>query len=226
MDKCFLYDNCNHKHCDTFCPRHLKTSHLLNASGLPRSKWVRTTLVLDADGTDLEQFKQLKDIENRIVSFVANGANLFIHSSNSGNGKSSWAIRLMQTYIDKTWNSYDFQDCAVLFVSVPRLLDSLKLNIRGFDGYAPDVLAKVSKADLVVWDDIAAKDGSSYDIDKLFSLIEGRISENKANIFTSNLDTDLMRQALGARIASRVGNGSINIEFHGADKRYLAIKKF
>jgi DNA replication protein DnaC len=188
--------------------------------------WVKTTLVLDADGTDLEEFKQLKNIENHIVSFVTNGANLFIHSSNSGNGKSSWAIRLMQAYVDKTWNSYDFQECAVLFVSVQRLLDSLKLNIRGFDSYAPDILAKVGKADLVVWDDLAAKEGSSYDIDKLFSLIEGRLSENKANIFTSNLDAEAMRQALGPRIASRVCNGSINIELHGADKRYRAIKKF
>ena len=226
MDNCFLYNNCNHKNCDKFCPRHLKSAFLLEASGLPKSKWTKTTLVLDPDGTDLEAFKQLKDIESKIVSFVKNGVNLFIHSPISGNGKSSWAIRLLQTYVDKTWNSYDFQDCAVLFIDVPKFLNSLKLNINGTDAYAPSILAKVAKADLVVWDDIASSAGSNYDIDKLFSLINGRIENDKSNIFTSNLDTNAIRQALGARLASRIGNGSINIEFNGADKRYLAVKSF
>ena len=183
-------------------------------------------MVLDPDGTDLEAFKQLKDIESKIVSFVKNGVNLFIHSSISGNGKSSWAIRLLQTYVDKTWNSYDFQDCAVLFIDVPKFLNSLKLNINGTDAYAPAILSKVAKADLVVWDDIASSTGSNYDIDKLFSLINGRIENDKSNIFTSNLDTDAIRHALGARLASRIGNGSVNIEFNGADKRYLAVKSF
>ena len=225
MDKCWLYDNCNHKYCNAICPRQIKLSALFSNSKLPRSKWVKTKLFVDKDRTDADCFEQLRSIEDKIVSFVAKGNNLFIHSPISGNGKTSWAIRLLQDYIYKTWNAYDIQDCAILFIDVPKLLDSIKLNIGGYDDYAPDILAKVNNADLVVWDDIASKFGSSYDIDKLFSLINGRIENDKANIFTSNLDTDEIRQALGARLASRIGNGSINIEFHGSDKRVLAIKE-
>ena len=225
MDKCFLYNNCNHKNCNKICPRKLKSSYLLGNAGLPEKKWARFPLVLDSDGTDHDCFAKLKEISDKIVTFVKEGGNLFIHSPISGNGKTSWSIRLLQTYVDKTWNTYDFQDCAVLFISVPKFLESLKLNINGSDEYAPFILDRVTKADLVVWDDIAAKSGSDYEINKLFSLIDGRIEKDKANIYTSNLNTDELRQALGARLASRIGNGSINLEFMGADKRCFAIKK-
>ena len=224
MQDCFLYQDCNHKNCNGFCPRKLKSSYLLSTSMLPESKWQRMTLKLDSDGTDLEAFKVLADIEAKIVNFVAQGASLFIHSSNSGNGKTSWAIRLLQSYVDKTWNSYDFQDCAVLFVNVPRFLESIKANISSKDPYAVTLLELIPKADLVVWDDIAAKIGSDYEVNKLLSLIDGRIANNKANIYTSNLNNEQIYQALGSRLASRICNGSINLEFFGADKRYLGIK--
>lgn len=45
--------------------------------------------------------------------------------------------------------------------------------------------------------------------------------KGKANIFTSNLNSDEIYSALGSRLGSRICNASINIELHGADKRIL-----
>jgi len=225
MSQCFLYDRCNHKDCDKLCLRQLKLGTLLSNSGLPSDKWARMELKLDTDGTDLEIFKELAHIEQNITKFVKIGANLFLHSGNSGNGKTSWAIRMIQVFLDKNWKSYELTDTPVLFINVPRFLESLKLNISTYDEYAPYVLEHVMEADLVIWDDIAAKAGSDYEINKLFSLVDGRISKSKANIFTSNLNNTEMYAALGSRLASRICNMSTNLELKGADKRFLGIKR-
>lgn len=226
MSQCFLYNNCNHKDCDKICARKLKLSYLFSEAELPENLWTDIKLCVDRDGTDTAEFNHLAEIRSKMVSFVKSGANLYLHSSNSGNGKSSWAIKLAQTYLDRTWKSYDFTECAVLFISVPTFLEALKRNMNTRDAYAERLLNKIPKADLVIWDDIAAKAGSEYEINKLLSLIDGRISKNKANIYTSNLNSDEIYNALGSRLASRVCNLSTDIELHGADKRFLGVKKF
>lgn len=226
MSQCFLYNNCNHINCDKMCPRKIKMSYLFTIAELPENKWVEQRLAIDADGTDLDEFNQLAAIKEKIVSFVRNGANLYLHSSNSGNGKTSWAIKLAQAFINKTWKSYEFDECAVLFVSVPKFLEAVKRNFTTPDEYATRLLSLIPKADLVIWDDIAAKAGSEYEINKLLSLIDGRIALNKANIYTSNLNSTEIYNALGSRLASRICNMSTDIELHGGDKRCLAIKQF
>lgn len=226
MANCFLYADCNHKDCDKICNRKLKLSYLFAESELPESKWIPTNLCIDGDGTDFDAFNHLAEIKNNIVKFVKAGANLYLHSSNSGNGKTSWAIKLAQTYVDRTWKSQDFSSCAILFVSVPAFLEALKRNMNARDDYAERLLTKIPKADLVIWDDIAAKSGSEYEINKLLSLIEGRITKNMSNIYTSNLNSSEIYNALGSRLASRVCNLSTDIELFGADKRFLGIKKF
>lgn len=226
MSQCFLYSNCNHKDCDRLCQRKIKLSYLLETSRLPESNWVDKKLCVDSDGTDIAEFNQLAEIKTKIVSFVKNGANLYLHSSNSGNGKTSWAAKLALTYLDRTWKSYDFSECAILFVDVPNFLDKLKQSFSNPSTDVQQMLNNIAKADLVIWDDIAAKSGTEYEINKLLGLINDRIVKNKANIYTSNLNTNQVYDALGSRLASRICNYSIDIELHGADKRCLGRKEF
>lgn len=223
MSQCFLYDRCNHKDCDKdFCPREYKLSVLYKQALLSERQCKKIALVVDADNTDLEAFKYLKEVENNIVDFVDDSArnNLYIHSTICGNGKSSWAIRLVQTYLSKIWYNSELVPRA-LFISVPRFLEALKSSINGYNEYADHIVKSVAEADLVVWDDIAAKTGTDYEINKLLSFIETRLCTGKANIFTSNLGTNEMYDALGSRLASRICHGSIDVELHGADKRTL-----
>ena len=78
-------------------------------------------------------------------------------------------------------------------------------------------------ADLVVWDDIAAKSGSEFELNHLLNAINTRMDAGKSNIFTSNLGKRELTNALGERLASRICNKSIDIELQGADKRYLGL---
>ena len=222
MEKqCFLYHNCNHFDCGRdFCIRKYKTDTLYFMALLTDAQRSHVVLRVDQDGTDLEEFKKLAAIEQSIDSFVQEGRNLYLHSPNCGNGKSTWAVRLLEAYFNKIWARSDLR-CRALFISVPRLLLALKDNISVKSDYVAYIKEHINEADVVVWDDIAAKVGSDFELNHLLAMIEGRLILGKSNIYTSNLNARELTLALGERIASRIANLSTDIELRGADKRFL-----
>jgi DNA replication protein DnaC len=198
---------------------------LYSAALLTESQKQHVTLRVDEDGTDLEQFKQLAEIEKNILKFVKEGQNLYLHSSNCGNGKSSWSIRLVEAYFNKIWARSD-GSCKALFISVPRFLLALKDSISNKSTYIDYIKENVLSADLVVWDDLAAKMGSEFELTHLYNIIENRLALGKANIYTSNLNRQQLYTALGERLTSRVANMSIDIELFGSDKRNLKVEEY
>ena len=228
MTQCPYYTDqkCNHSRCnDTFCIRRTKLDELYRASSLSENQKVRIVLNLDDDGTDLNEFRQLAEIERNINTFVENGYNLYLHSANTGNSKTSWAVRMIQAYLANNWAKLDLS-CHVLFISIPSYLVALKRNMNTPDEYAMFINKNVYDAELVVWDDIGTKFASEYDMEQLFNILNRRIQNGKSNIFTSNLSDQELVTALGPRLASRISQDSINIELHGADKRNLKYKNF
>jgi DNA replication protein DnaC len=221
MQNCFLFDNCSRKDCNKdFCIRKYKMDSLYSAALMTEAQKKHIILRVDEDGTDLEQFKQLAAIEQNIVSFVGEGKNLYLHSANCGNGKSSWSLRLVEAYFNKIWARTEVK-CRVLFISVPRFLLALKDNITAKNAYVEYIKENVLEADLVVWDDIAAKMGSEFELTHLLNIIDNRLALNKSNIYTSNLNRQQLYTALGKRLTSRIANMSVDIELLGADKRIL-----
>lgn len=224
MSKCYLYDVCNHKDCDKdFCMRKYKMDSLYSAALMTDSQKQHVVLKVDQDSTDLEQFKQLAGIEQNICKFIDEGQNLYIHSANCGNGKSSWSIRLAEAYFNKIWARTN-TTCRVLFISVPRFLLALKDNITTKSTYVEYIKDHVFEADLVIWDDIAAKMGSEFELTHLLNIIDNRIALGKSNIYTSNLNRQQLYAALGERLTSRIANMSIDIELFGSDKRFLKLE--
>jgi len=221
MSECPYKIKCNGKDCQSdFCLRKFKLDYLFDAALIPDSQRRNFALLTDADGTDYQEFTRLAELERNSVDFVNQGQNLYIHSTTCGNGKSSWALRILKSYLFKTWAQGELT-CRALFVSVPRFLLALKDSISNKNEYADHILKHILDADIVIWDDIAAKVGSEFEINHLLSLIETRINSGKSNIFTSNLGNKEIIDALGERIASRICNMSINIELFGKDKRQI-----
>lgn len=220
---CFLYDKCNHKDCDKkFCMRRYKLEGLYKAALLPEAHIKDITLYADDDGTDTLQFAQLREILINVETWVKSGSNLYLHSHNCGNGKTTSAIKLVKAYLDKIWPRVA-PECHALFISVPRFLLALKNQISNQDEYAEYIRENVLKADVVVWDDIAAKIGTEFELNHLLSLIDARLAMNKSNIFTSNLSKPELYRALGDRLGSRICGLSAEIELKGKDKRYLVV---
>ncbi len=223
IQNCPYKSNCNGIDCDKdFCMKKYRLDTLYDQSLLSQAQCQTKKLFTDADGTDLPEFQRLAALEQNVVRFVQEGTNLYLHSYNCGNGKTSWAIRFITSYFNKIWMKSNLE-CQALFISVPRYLLALKENISGYSEYATFINQNILKADLVVWDDIAAKVGTEFELNHLLNLINARMDAGKSNIFTSNLGKRELTNALGERLGSRICNKSIDIELQGADKRYLSL---
>lgn len=218
---CWMRDTCNQSQCDSFCMKRFKLSHLYDNALIPEDKRRHMPLLLDDDMKDYENFKFLSNISASIYDKVKEGMNLYLFSPICGCGKTSWALRLCQSYLNqaKVWVGSPIDSTPVLFISVPQFLIALKDNISSKNAYAQHIKDTVLNADLVVWDDVATKTTTSFEAENLLSIIDQRIMSGKANIYTSNLSYDELHTAMGDRLASRIYNYSTVIQFKGKDKR-------
>ena len=220
---CWLKERCNHRDCNGFCMRLFKLDKLFDNALIAYNQRKNIQLRVDSDKVDFDEFTKLSHISNNTLDFVANGDNLFIHSTTCGNGKTSWALRIVSNYLDKVWITSDIDDCKVLFINVPRFLLELKSNIENKSDYISHIKENVLNADIVVWDDIGTKSITTFETENLLSIIDNRINLGKSNIYTSNLKDDDLYEFLGNRLASRLLGSKYNIELHGKDKRGLCL---
>lgn len=226
--ECFVRDICKKyikdKSCDTndFCIKLFKLEELYNQSLLSDFQRKRISLFLDSDLSDQQAFSNLSNIEKDIVNFVNTGQNLFIHSVNVGNGKTSWAIRMIQSYLNSIWPESDLT-CRSLFINVPRFLLSLKDSINNSSEYIDHIKNNVLSTDLVVWDEIGVKSLTTYEHEHLLNLINTRLDSRKSNIYTSNLSGDELKDKIGERLYSRLSKLSYDVELVGKDKRGIVL---
>ena len=103
---------------------------------------------------------------------------------------------MLQTYFNKIWLRTDLR-CRALFINVPLFLIKLKENISNKSEYITHIKENIYDCDLVIWDDIGTKSSTVYEGENLLSIIEYRIGNGKANIFTSNLNDKELHEALG-----------------------------
>lgn len=222
---CWMQDTCSKlntdRSClseDKYCPKLFKINNLFENSLLSKSQRNRIALRIDADGTDKDEFLRLKEIQNNITDFVLQGKNLYLWSTNCGNGKTAWAERLIQVYINNIWYESNL-GCRALFISVPRFLLSLKDNISAKNDYVDFIKEHVLEADLVVWDEVVIKSLTNYEHENLLNIINTRLDLGKSNIYTSNLSLDELYEKAGNRLYSRIINLSEVIQLNGKDKR-------
>lgn len=223
-EQCWLKDVCvkgRANQCPTpFCIKLFKVANLYDQALISQRQRQHVSLRIDADGTDREAFNVLRSVEQDIETFVDSGQNLYIHSTTTGNGKTSWALRLAEAYIDKIWYKSNLQ-CRVLFIHVPRFLISLKESISKPSDYVEHIKSNFLTADLVIFDEIASKINTEYEMEQLLNIINSRLDEGKTNIYTSNLTDAELDGKIGQRLASRITKMSLNITLNGKDKRGL-----
>ena len=199
------------------CIKFLEMQYLMEHSNLPKAKQCPQQLI--APECDTDAYRQLAEIKSNILDFVNDGRNLYITSACTGNGKTSWAIKLLLKYFDEIWAGNGF-NVRGLFVSVPLFLLKSK-DFKTTDTIFETLKKNMYVADLVVWDDIASTNMSKYDYSQLLACIDMRILEGKSNIFTGNFDTkEELEECMGQKLASRIyGANTDIITFKGGDMR-------
>lgn len=215
VENCWYKDVCSVDTCSNNCIRYNEMVVLLETSNIPKNKWTPVSLI--PDDCDYDAFVELADIKDNINDFVSKGSNLYLYSKCTGNGKTTWSIKLMLKYFDTVWAGNGFK-CRGLFIHTPTFLTKLK-NFDIKDLEFEQLKKLLPTVDVVVWDDIASTYLSNYDYSQLLTFIDQRCLSNKSNIFTGNLDKSGIEKILGSRLASRVWNASKRIEFKGSDKR-------
>lgn len=220
-EQCWLKSICSGADCDKgFCERLYRENKLFDNALLTAAQRERIKLKLDENMADKSAFDTLSTLERSITNAVDDGYNLYLWSLITGNGKTSWMLRLIQTYIHNTWYRTT-KDCNVLFISVPRYLLAIKDNISNTNTYAEHIKKYVNSADLVIWDDIGTKAATQFEHENLLSIIDSRIANGKSNFYTSNLTPADLHNSVGDRLFSRVVGYSDVIQLVGNDKRGL-----
>lgn len=210
---CWYIDNCTD---DCYmCQTYLQLKWQMDNSGLTpaQQKPIRMGIV---NNVDRQAYKRLAEYRKDIVEHVSAGNNLYICSTNTGNGKTSWAIRMLHTYLHHTAvGNYD--NLKGMFISVPDLL----IRLKDWDNPVPTSYRQnIETVDLVIWDDIAITGISSFDYIQLYTLFNNRLSAGKSNIITSNCNSkQALIDTIGERLATRIWNMSEIIEFKGKDVR-------
>lgn len=214
--ECWYKNICDKSKCKDFCMRHYKMDFLVNSSMLVGKQ--QYSIELKPSVEDYQSFVDLRNIKNNINEFVTSGKNLLIYSKFTGNGKTEWSKKLLLSWLDSIWTTTDFE-CRALFVSMPKFILAMKENISRHNDYFTYINDNISKADLIIWDEINFKDWTSFEQDYMLNAISDRISIGKSNIYTTNYDLSTIENKLGTRLASRIIGCSTHIEFKGKDQR-------
>ena len=213
--KCWYVETCE-EDCDN-CITYLQMKWQMDNSGLPEFQQHRINLYIgDNNRMDYKAYQRLSEIRKNIVEYVSESKNLYLCSTTPGNGKTSWAIKMLQTYFHYTAQG-SYENLRGMFISTLDLL----LRLKDFNNPIPKKYKEnLENVDLVIWDDIALTGISQYDFIQLYSIINNRIFAGKSNIFTSNVvDYNQLQDILGTRLASRIYNTSEIIELKGMDMR-------
>lgn len=221
MNDCYIQDicmECNTTKCNSNCCIKNYYNRILAQSKLPSKLQHADKIRLTPDEEDLEAFRKLARIRANIVDFVEQGKNLYIYSPQVGNGKTTWAAKLLVEY----FKYMDYRSNPGMFVNVTDLCSRYKNRFLS-DEKDPELLnfiALLKEADLVIWDDMGAMDKyTPSDKTLLFSILDTRINNGKSNIFTSNIIPGRLESKVELRLADRIVRLSILICFEGISFR-------
>lgn len=217
--ECWYIKACNNsgkEGCGPACIKFQEIKYMLDNSGLP-SRAKGPIRIYDVP-EDKEAYAFLHDVNDNIVKYVKEGNNLLIFSEECGNGKTTWAMKLLTKYIDQVWNGNRFRIRAY-YINVSKLYESFRENIGIQTDEWTTLKNLLTTVDLLVLDDIALTNIDDRFYNLLYNIIDDRYQNMKSTIYTSNIVPEDIMLKLGKRIYSRVVNGSDVVEFIAGDRR-------
>lgn len=201
--------------CEVNCLRYNNMKILVDNSGLPYD--LQFPQLLLPEEIDKKSFDSLNNIKKNIDVFVKEGGLLYLWGKNCGNGKTTWSSKLLMSYFDKIW-VFSQLKCRGIYLYAPTFLNALKTQFLNNNNLL-EYINNIKNADLTIIDDLGVGKLSDYDKTNLLDIIDYRLNNHKATIFTSNLDYAQLEELFGNRLASRIYHSSTVIELRGKDKR-------
>lgn len=166
---------------------------------------------LDETRQDLQAYITLKQLD--IQDFVVNGRSLVIESKYCGNGKTTWAKKLLLRYMAKKVGRIN----TGYFLNLPIVLSEVKEAISTKEKLP--YLQIFSTVRLLVIDEVGLSKLTDYEEKWLLRMVEERSKRGLATIYTLN-SSDNLDELLGKRLYSRIYVKSQKIVLRETDKRH------
>ena len=170
------------------------------------------------EGKDLGAFEALNDFMKSVEERVEKGEGLYIWSESTGNGKTSWACKILSYYFRKVAFKSGLENEG-LYIYLPTFLDDLRQSYDDPDPDFSELLAMLKNCKLLIIDDIGAEKSTEWVNERLLSIINTRMMKGLSTIYTSNCSLDDIGKRLGERIRSRIRGSVTEIHLTGQDKR-------
>lgn len=201
--------------CNKYCIGYLQLKALYNLSNMPGK--YQKDIGLEP-GEDLKEYYALQDFKESLLEHVDEGHGLYIYSKYRGNGKTTWACKIMNHYFRLISIKNDLS-CRGLYINVSEFLDELRKKINNEDNNIIEIERNLRTADIVIWDDIGAEKPSEWVRERLYTFINFRESNNMTQIYTSNKSVEQLEITLGDRIADRIRGQCKILRFSEESKR-------
>ena len=196
-----------------------KLNNLFELSGLPKKYFEPQHLVKRE--VDAECWDWLEDVRNNIVEEVQRGLNIVITSTIVGNGKTSWAVRLLQRYLAETALDGRMVEKGMFVVSAQLLTEFGDYNYFQTMKEFLERFEKLKTCDLLVIDEIGGGSLTKASYPYLYDLVNYRVDKNLSTIYTTNYTDEEVINLLGQRLYSRIYDTSVVLEFEASNVRGL-----
>ncbi len=217
--KCFAEAYCqkDRSSCNELCGGYRVLRALFTLSRIPMM--YRYSIPLTPQEGDYNAFVALDDFKENIVANVEEGKGLYIWGEHTGNGKTSWACKIMSHYFRKIAFSSGLENEG-LFIYLPTFLEDLRDNYSNPDPDFQEMLDMVKDCKLLIIDDIGTERVTEWVRERIVSIINTRVSNGLSTIYTSNLSINELAEKMGdARISSRIRGSVQEIHLTGKDNR-------
>lgn len=216
--KCYAETYCKKRknECNEFCDGYRLLRALYKMSRIPEKYCYNIPLV--PEGKDLGAFEALNDFMKSVEERVEKGEGLYIWSESTGNGKTSWACKILSYYFRKVAFKSGLENEG-LYIYLPTFLDDLRQSYDDPDPDFSELLAMLKNCKLLIIDDIGAEKSTEWVNERLLSIINTRMMKGLSTIYTSNCSLDDIGKRMGERIRSRIRGSVTEIHLTGQDKR-------
>lgn len=191
--------------CYKICPIFHEINSLFEYANIPRL-YLQPFLLYPGE-YDSDNYYTLAHIKKNIEELVQKGFNLYIQSDKKQNGKTSWAIKILQNYLHYSILRHNSENKG-LYVDTTKYLKDLKLSFDDYDKNLRSFQKDLEEVQLVIWDNIDEMKLSDFDRAYIKQIIKSRLSNGRSNIFVGNNSGNKLSIMIGEDLKYYVENNS------------------
>ena len=194
--------------CNKLCERFHEINTLFSNANIPRRYLQPFTLY--PSEMDIINYETLNEIKNNILQLVSYGINVYISSPIRQNGKTSWAIKIIQQFLHYVRQESGSRKRA-LYVDVSDYIKELKSSFDNENKEIREFEIDIANVDIVVWDNIDSYKLTEWERGIIKQHIKKRLANNLSNIFVGNYLDNRLTLMVGEDLKYYIQDNSTNI---------------